>query len=331
MAVSSEDKHVPVLLEQSIDLLNVQAGLTYVDATAGSGGHLREIIKRVDTADNTNRKKGNTILSEKGTVIGLDRDADAIVQLQAEIGDGAKLIHANFREIGEVLHDLGISTVNGGIIADLGLSSMQLADAQRGFSFMKDGPLDMRADRSQELTAQELINNLSEQELREIIFKLGEERYSRKIAREIVRLRPLRTTGELADLVSRCIPRRHLKERKSSATSHPATRTFQALRMAVNDELGNLQRFLREALAILTPGARLVVITFHSLEDRLVKQFFRQASLDCICPPRQPVCTCKHRRQLLIITPKPIVAGKEEVLANIRSRSAKLRAGEKLV
>ncbi len=285
------------------------SGKILVDATAGFGGHLQEMMTR---------------LSGDGKFIGIDRDNQTLSLLQEKLGDKAHLFHANYSEIEEVLEQAGEKQITGGILADLGVSSRQLDDADRGFSFMRDGPLDMRMDQSQSLTAEQIVNSYPEKELAEIIFIYGEERHSRKIAKRIVEKRPFKNTLELADIVRSCVGRSKYDD------SHPATRTFQALRIAVNDELGNLKSFLQRGIQLLAPGARFVVITFHSLEDRIVKQIFKEAALNCICPPRQPVCTCTKRSQLLVITRKPIVADKKEVLANPRARSAKLRAGEKL-
>jgi 16S rRNA (cytosine1402-N4)-methyltransferase len=306
--------HVPVMLETALEYLNVRPGLVYVDATAGAGGHLRELVRAT---------------AGTGTVIGIDRDSYSLDSLTQELSGQARLIHANFSEIGEVVDGLGISTISGGILADLGVSSMQLDDPQRGFSFLRDGPLDMRMDPTALLTAEELVNKSTEHDLASIIYKYGEERESRKIARAIVAARPLHTTGELSEIVTRCLRRQHRGAPGFRDLSHPATRTFQALRIAVNGELDSLEKFLRSSLRLLSPGGRLVVITFHSLEDRLVKQIFRQAAAQCICPPRQPICTCSHQRELLIMTRKPALPSDKEVLANPRSRSAKLRAGEK--
>jgi len=312
-------------LRQSLELLNVRPGKLYVDATAGGGGHLGAIL------DAQQQQGGG------GRVIGIDRDWHSLQALEAGLGERATLLHANFADIKEQINEIGIDTIDGGILADLGVSSMQLDEASRGFSFLRDGPLDMRMDPTQSITAEQLINRMSEEELANIIFKFGEERFSRAIARQIVRERPLHSTSELADVVSRSF--RHQKRRIAASSkrrgnvselTHPATRTFQAIRIAVNNELGSLEKFLEDSLSLLAPGARLVVITFHSLEDRAVKQFLRQAAAPCICPPRQPVCTCHHKPELLIITRKPVAADEKEVLANIRSRSAKLRAGEKL-
>lgn len=301
--------HVPVLLDEAMEQLNLQPGKVWVDATAGFGGHLQEMIKR---------------LSGDGKFIGIDRDNQTLSMLQEKLGNKANLFHANYSDIEQVLEQAEEKEVTGGILADLGVSSRQLDDADRGFSFLRDGPLDMRMDQSQILTAEKIVNSYSEKDLAEIIFTFGEERHSRRIAKRIVENRPFKNTLELATLVRGCV------RSSKHDDSHPATRTFQALRIAVNDELGNLKSFLQQGIQLLAPGARFVVITFHSLEDRIVKQTFKEAALNCICPPRQPVCTCTKRSQLLVITRKPIVADKKEVLANPRARSAKLRAGEKL-
>lgn len=301
--------HVPVLLNEAMDELNLTPGKVWVDATAGFGGHLQEMIGR---------------LNGDGRFIGIDRDNQTLSMLKEKFKDKADLFHANYSEIEEVIAQAGVPAITGGILADLGVSSRQLDDAERGFSFLRDGPLDMRMDQSQGLTAEKIVNSYSEKELAEIIFMYGEERHSRRIAKRIIERRPFKNTLELADVVLSCVRRSKYDD------SHPATRTFQALRIAVNDELGNLKSFLHTGIRLLAPGARFVVITFHSLEDRIVKQIFKEAAVNCICPPRQPVCTCDKRSQLLVITRKPIVADKKEVLANPRARSAKLRAGEKL-
>lgn len=304
--------HIPVLLEKSLEVLNVRPGRhVWVDATAGAGGHLKEIAARA---------------GPEATIVGFDRDLSAIsclAALEEKIPGKLHLRHANFSSLEEELKDLGIDTVDGGILADLGVSSMHLDRAERGFSFSLDGPLDMRMDQSTGTTAADLVNTLKEKELADIIYQFGEEKASRRIARKIVESRPITTTGQLAEIVARCV------KRSARDRSHPATRTFQALRIAVNDELKHIEKFLQSAIKLLSPGARLVVLTFHSLEDRLVKQKFRQAAADCICPPRQPVCTCDHKSELLIITRKPLLPESSEILANIRSRSVKLRACEK--
>lgn len=310
------------MLDSALALLNVRPGLTYVDATAGGGGHLTGILER---------------MQGKGQVIGIDKDASAIARLKGKLhSPNLKLIGSDFANVTAALAQEGVGTVSGGIIADLGISSMQVDDPARGFSFLKDGPLDMRMNINQTVTANDLVNKLSEQELADIIFKFGEERESRAIARNIVRARPLNRTSELKDVVAASLKYRARQKSKNRAgryrldASHPATRTFQALRIAVNSELESLNELLEQSRTLLSPGARLVLITFHSLEDRMVKQFFKRMASHCVCPPRLPVCTCQKKPEFLIITRKPFVAEEKEVLANVRSRSAKLRAGEKL-
>src|SRR4030095_12021239 len=245
-----------------------------VDATAGAGGHLLQIAEKA---------------GRSSTVVGIDRDIHALQALKSTADPDVNLVHANYSDIAGALSGLGIDTVSGGILADLGVSSMQLDDASRGFSFMSDGPLDMRMDPTQATTAADLVNTLPEKQLADIIFRYGEERLSRRIAHRIVEARPLHTTLQLANLLRGCIPSPKKNPGPWRDTSHPATRTFQALRIAVNQELESLEKFLRSSLGLMAPGARLVVITFHSLEDRLVKQIFREAASACLCPPRQPV------------------------------------------
>ncbi len=318
-----ERAHIPVLLKEVIEALDVRPGLTYVDATAGAGGHLAAIDK---------------ITQGKSKLFAFDRDQTSLDKLKDRFGDHATMVHSNFRYLKEALAQYDVNTVDGGILADLGVSSMQIDQGERGFSFQKAGPLDMRMDRSEANSAWHIVNQWPEGELADIIYKYGEERHSRKIANRIVANRPIDTTLQLAEIVARCLPRSSDKKnsKKSFGSAgggyiHPATRTFQAIRMAVNEELESLEDFLRESLSILKPGARLVVITFHSLEDRIVKQFFRTAAASCICPPRAPVCTCQKECEVLIITRKPITASDDELLANTRSRSAKLRAARKLI
>jgi 16S rRNA (cytosine1402-N4)-methyltransferase len=306
-------QHKPVLFSEVIDLLNIRGGRTWVDATAGGGGHLGGIIEQA---------------GPDSMVIGIDRDQLSLNELSARFSGSFIPIYSNYSELDNVLRDLGIDTVSGGILADLGLSSLQLDDPARGFSFTKDGPLDMRMDTSSKITAADLVNNLEQKELADLIFKYGEERYSRKIAAAIVKARPIMSTLMLAEVVSASISRNYKNNRKGRI--HPATRTFQALRIALNNELTSLEKFLHSAIKLLSPGARLVVISFHSLEDRLVKQIFKQGAASCVCPPRNPVCTCGKQKELQIITRKPVVPNEQEVLANPRSRSAKLRCVEKL-
>lgn len=314
-----------MLLQECLDGLNIRSGLTYVDATVGAGGHLAAIRER---------------LGAKGNLIGIDKDKTSLDKVATRLPDAASYIHGDYCDIADHLQSLGVRTIDGGILADLGVSSMQLDNTERGFSFLRDGPLDMRMDNTQKLSASTIVNEYQEREIADIIYKYGEERLSRQIARRIVSKRPIHTTGELSEIVAGCIytargTRGHNKNRSKSRSdrlddSHPATRTFQALRIAVNSELASLEKFLHESVKILAPGARLAVISFHSLEDRIVKQILRQYAKGCICPPRQPVCTCGKHPELLIMTSKPVTASDEEVLANIRSRSAKLRVGEKV-
>jgi 16S rRNA (cytosine1402-N4)-methyltransferase len=327
------EEHRPVLLAETIEMLNVRPGLTYVDATAGAGGHLSAI---------------NKAAHGQARIVGIDQDVDTLEALRERAPTEVTLLHSNFRYLKEALLQSGINTVDGGILADLGVSSMQIDRGERGFSFQKDGPLDMRMDTTQSLSAYDIVNGWKEEPLADVIYQYGEERYSRRIARRIIESRPIKTTLELSEIVARCVPRgSDKKSRKYHAPSsggeggvarktghsaiHPATRTFQAIRMAVNEELPALQEFLQASLTILKPGARLVLITFHSLEDRLVKQFFKQAAASCVCPPKMPKCGCNKQSELLIITRKPVIASSQEILANARSRSAKLRAGQKLI
>lgn len=317
---------MPVLFEEALEYLNVRPGLTYVDATVGGGGHFSAIRER---------------LNGTGLLIGIDKDESALAGARHLEDKHTRLIQGDYSELENIISRQGLHTIDGGILADLGVSSMQLDNPDRGFSFLRDGPLDMRMDASQKESAATIVNTYSERELADIIYKYGEERMSRRIAKNIVSSRPIKTTGELADIVSRSIYTAHGARsgrsrsrggaRKPVDTSHPATRTFQAIRIAVNNELTSLEKFLHAAVSILAPGARLVIISFHSLEDRLVKQILRLYEQSCVCPPRQPVCTCDKKRQLLIMTRKPVLAGEKEVLANTRSRSAKLRAGEKVI
>ncbi len=287
--------HVPVLVRETIEFLNVRPDGNYIDATLGAGGHALEILKRL----------------ESGRLLGLDRDPQALEAAGGKLATfGEKLImlHGNFAEIDALHTASGLPPVDG-VLADLGLSSMQLDDASRGFSFTSPGPLDMRADRGQETTAADLVNYASERDLADILFNLGEERHSRRIARAIVKARPYRTTTQLAQVVTRAIP-----SRAGLHQIHPATRSFMALRLAVNAELENLEQFLHKVLTVLRPGGRVVIISFHSLEDRPVKQAFRR---------------WQEEGRASILTRKVVRPGDEEVSTNSRARSAKLRAAEK--
>jgi 16S rRNA (cytosine1402-N4)-methyltransferase len=302
--------HIPVLLDEVLKGLNLQPGQHYIDGTLGAGGHAEAILQAI---------------APDGQVLGLDADPVALNsarQRLAPYNDRVHLVNANFSQLTTIAHSYDFVPVHG-ILLDLGLSSMQLGDAERGFSFQNEGPLDMRYDPSGPITAADLVNSLSQSELADLLYRFGEERRSRRIARAIVAARPVNSTRELAELVARAVGGRR------GARIHPATRTFQALRIAVNDELETLSSALSDGITILAPGGRLAVISFHSLEDRIVKNFFLQESKDCICPPEQLTCTCGHRATLRIITRKPITASNGEINANPRSRSAKLRVAER--
>jgi 16S rRNA (cytosine1402-N4)-methyltransferase len=314
MARPSEDAeaapHTPVLYKNVLSALRLCAGSHYVDGTVGAGGHAAGILEAI---------------SPDGELLGLDRDPDALKVAEdtlAKFGHRIHLRHGSFKDLEDHCQAIGWNHV-AGVLFDLGLSSMQLADAQRGFSFQRDGPLDMRFDLSQSKTAEELVNHLSWQELADLIFQNGQESRARKIARAIVESRPLRSTRQLADLVANVYGYRR-------GRIHPATKTFQALRIAVNDELETLSKGLAAALQILSQGGRLVVISFHSLEDRVVKRFFRTEAKACICPPEQPVCSCDHKPQLEVLTKRPIFPSEAEVEANPRARSARMRVAKKI-
>lgn len=300
--------HKPVLYQEVLALLQPRPGGRYIDGTVGGGGHAAGLL---------------AASAPDGQLLGLDRDPEAIAfaghQL-APFGERAVLVNTSFANISIVAPEHGFTSVDG-ILLDLGLSSRQLADAQRGFSFLNEGPLDMRFDTRQGSTAADLVNNLSAEELADLFWRYGEEQQSRRIARLIVANRPLATTTELADLIAgqTAHHRRHGRYR------HPATKVFQALRIAVNDELGEVERGLIAAVSLLASGGRLAVISFHSLEDRLVKQFFRRLSRNCTCPPEQPICTCGARATLKLVTRKAVQATVEEIAENPRSRSARLR------
>ena len=308
-------EHRPVLLNEVIDHLRCAPGKYFLDSTVGGGGHARAILEKT---------------APDGRLIGIDWDEDALARARLNLQsyrDRLVLIRDNFARTPAVLADLQIPAVHG-ILLDLGLSTFQVDDPQRGFSFTRPGPLDMRMDSRKSITAAHLVNTLSEEELAQLIRRLGEERWSRRIARKIVRARsetPIDTTNRLAELVVTAIP-----PEKRSRVRHPATRTFQALRMAVNQELDHLRTFLHGALDCLHPGGRLAIISFHSLEDRLVKQTFADWARSCRCPPEWPQCRCAGRALVSLLCKKPIVPGPEEVSANPRARSARLRVVEKL-
>lgn len=302
--------HTSVLLDEAIENLAVQPGGRYVDCTVGAGGHSLAIMRETE---------------EGGLLLGLDADPHAIEfarESLSEYPDSVKLVNVNFRYLKETAQKLNFVPVHG-VLFDLGISSMQLAEAGRGFSFQTEAPLDMRFSDTQSLTAAEIVNEYREEDLANLIWEYGEERYSRRISRAIVRARPLKTTTQLANIVARAVP-------DTRSRIHPATRTFQALRIAVNDELAALSDALEQARDILGIGGRLVVISFHSLEDRIVKQFMQRESRDCICPPEQPTCTCGHLRTLKVLTKRPVTPSAAELDRNPRSRSARLRAAERL-
>jgi 16S rRNA (cytosine1402-N4)-methyltransferase len=310
-----ESGHVSVLLKETVGFIDPQPGDVIVDATLGLGGHSREILE----------------CQPEARLIGLDQDAAAIEIAKRnleEFGDRVTIVHTNFVNIREALGELEVDSVNG-ILADLGVSSLQFDSETRGFSFRFDAPLDMRMDAEGDWpSAAELLATLSEEEIANTIYQFGEERFSRRIARRIVERReagnPVTTTRELAELVERAVPR------SKKDKIHPATRTFQALRIAVNNELGVLENFLSDSVESLAPGGRLAVISFHSLEDRIVKQAFLKLSGRCQCPPRLPICQCGAEKKVEILTKKPVVPTETESSENPRSRSAKLRAVRKL-
>lgn len=302
--------HTSVLLDEALNFLAVQPGGRYVDCTVGAGGHSLAILRASEPG---------------GLVLAIDADPHAVEFARGSLKqyeDSVRLVNANFRDLKAVARQYNFIPVHG-VLFDLGISSLQLEEDGRGFSFLSEAPLDMRFSESQSLTAADIVNRFDETELANVLWDYGEERFSRRIAAAIVRARPVHTTTELAAIVSQAVP-------PSRSRIHPATRTFQALRIAVNDELGSLSAALEQARDILGPGGRLVVISFHSLEDRIVKQFFQRESRDCICPPGQPTCTCGHRATLRLINKKPVTPGPEELQRNARSRSAKLRAAERL-
>ena len=310
----TEFHHVSVLLEECLEGLNIRPDGIYVDGTLGGAGHSREIAKRLTT----------------GRLIGIDRDPVALKaagERLAEFGSRVTLVHANFCEIARVLRELDIPGVDG-ILLDLGVSSPQLDDGSRGFSYMADAPLDMRMDGGDSLSADSVVNTWPEEELRRILFAYGEERYAARIAAAICRRRaekPIHRTLELVDVIRSAMPPAALREKQ-----HPAKRSFQAIRIAVNDELGAVERVMEDAIPALNPGGRLAVITFHSLEDRIVKNGMAAAARGCTCPPEFPVCVCGNKPKVKLITRKPIEAGAGELERNPRSRSAKLRVCEKL-
>ena len=318
--------HIPVMLEEVLKYLQPRAGGQYVDGTIGGGGHTEAILERS---------------APGGRVLGIDSDTQALAGVEKRLASAVRdgrlvLVHGNFAELARIVNEAGFASSVDGVLLDLGFSSNQMEDPQRGFSFSVDGPLDMRLDQSQELSAAELVNNASEHELADIFWRYGEETRSRQVAWRIVRERsrgPITQTAQLARIVSAGVPYK-------PGIIHPATRVFQALRIAVNAELERLEAALPQIVDVLSAGqtgdaegggGRMVIISFHSLEDRLVKGYMRREAMDCICPPGLPVCVCNHKARLRLLTPKPVTPAKHEVQINPRARSAKLRAAEIIV
>ena len=312
--MSQEFTHRPVLLDECIQALNIRPDGIYVDGTLGRAGHSREIARRLTT----------------GRLICVDRDDAALEAAKERLADWmdkVTLVHSKFDRIGAIVRDLGLTGVDG-MLFDLGVSSPQLDDGSRGFSYMADAPLDMRMDRSEGLTAANVVNGWSQEELRRILFQYGEERCAGQIAAAIVRRRedkPIETTLELVEIIKSAMPAKALREKQ-----HPAKRSFQAIRIAVNDELASVDRMLRGAVPCLNQGGRLAVITFHSLEDRIVKTGLAEFAKGCTCPPDFPVCVCGKTPDVKLVNKKPILPTQEEIEENPRARSAKLRVAEKL-
>jgi 16S rRNA (cytosine1402-N4)-methyltransferase len=314
-ALPAASVHVPVLVQEVLAFLAPQPGGRYIDATAGGGGHSWALLAASSVADSP---------AAGGRILSCDADPHAVARVRQRLqpfGERSVVVQTNFRHLAAAAQQAGFDPADG-ILLDLGLSSDQLELEARGFALLTDGPLDMRFDPAQETSAAHLINTLPEGELADLIYAYGEERLSRRIARAIVHARPLNSSGQLAQVIERAVGRR--------GRLHPATRTFQALRIAVNDELGALADVLPQAVALLRPGARLAVISFHSLEDRIVKQFMQREAQDCLCPTEVLVCQCGHKAVLRLVTRKPVEASAEEIAHNARSRSAKLRVAERL-
>lgn len=306
--------HRPVLLDECLQALNIRSDGIYIDGTLGRAGHSLEIARRLTT----------------GRLISIDRDETAIAAAEERLKDymdRVTLVHSNFDRVDEILRELDISGVDG-MLFDLGVSSPQLDEAQRGFSYMNDAPLDMRMDRTAYLTARHVVNEWSYEELRRILFDFGEERYAPAIAKGICRARevaPIETTAQLVDIIKSSMPPAALREKQ-----HPAKRSFQAIRIAVNGELDALPPMLEAAAEVLNVGGRLAVISFHSLEDRIIKKTMQELATGCTCPPNFPVCVCGKKPKMKLVSRKPIVSGAAELEYNPRARSAKLRVAEKL-
>ncbi|EQF23742.1 ribosomal RNA small subunut methyltransferase H [Clostridioides difficile CD160] len=310
-----EFHHVSVLLNECIENLNIKPDGVYVDCTMGGAGHSKEIVKK---------------LSDKGLFIGFDQDKNAINTARERLSEyegRVKFVHSNFENIKEELEKIGVHRIDG-VLADLGVSSHQLDEADRGFSYMQDAPLDMRMDVRCEFSAYDVVNTYTEDELAKIIKDYGEDNWAKRIAKFIVEERAnksIETTGELVDVIKKAIPK---KARIDGP--HPAKRTFQAIRIEVNNELGVITKMINDASSIMNDGGRICIITFHSLEDRIVKNAFKYLASDCICPQHLPICQCDKESEVKIITRKPILPSDEEIEVNPRSRSAKLRVAEKI-
>ena len=308
-----EFKHKSVLLNETIDGLNIKPDGIYVDGTLGGGGHAYEVCRR---------------LGDKGSIVGIDQDAAAIEAASARLkdfGEKVTIVRSNYCDMKSKLHELGIDKVDG-IVLDLGVSSYQLDTAERGFSYREDAPLDMRMDTRQKMTARDIVNDYTEADLYRVIRDYGEDKFAKNIAKHIVQARavkPVETTAELSEIIRASIPMEFQKK-----SGHPAKRTFQAIRIELNRELDVLRDSLDDLIDLLNPGGRLCIITFHSLEDRIVKSAFRKNENPCTCPPDFPVCVCGKKSKGSIITKKPILPSEEELEYNSRSKSAKLRIFE---
>ncbi|MDO5028381.1 MAG: 16S rRNA (cytosine(1402)-N(4))-methyltransferase RsmH [Bacillota bacterium] len=307
-----EFNHIAVLLKEAVENLNIKEDGIYVDGTMGGASHSKEIAKRLTT----------------GRLISIDQDADAIQkgrQVLEEYGDRVTIVKSNFSNLEKILDDLAIEKIDG-LLLDLGVSSHQLDQGDRGFSYHQDYPLDMRMDQSQDLSAKDVVNTYSQEDLERIILSYGEERWARRISEFIVderKKKPIETTFDLVEVIKKAIPKSQRMDK------HPAIKTFQAIRIEVNNELNIIDKTIDQAVKRMNPGGRISIITFHSLEDRIVKNAFKYQELACICDPRAPICTCDKESSLKVLTRKPILPSKAEVEENPRSRSAKLRVAMK--
>lgn len=310
----TEFHHISVFAEEAVDVLQPRAGGLYIDCTLGGAGHSESLLKKS---------------SPDGKLIAIDQDMTAIHHAREQLAayEGRfQLVHANFRDLQKIAREYAPDGVDG-VLFDLGVSSPQLDEADRGFSYMQDAALDMRMNPEQKLSAFEVVNRWSEDEISDIIFRYGEEKWGKRIAQFIVNRRkqkPIETTGDLVDLIKAAVPAGARRD-----GPHPAKRTFQAIRIAVNDELNVFEKALKDAVDVLRPGGRVAVITFHSLEDRIAKQVFQELAKDCICPPDFPICTCNHQAVVKLVGRKPILPSESELERNPRARSAKLRVAEK--